>query len=255
MMFRKLITLILSILMLSTTITISSDNFITEQKRYKRVRTAFNDKELIIKNLFTNAKAKYPNPDIFIRIFKQEEIVELWAKSAKADTFVLIKNYNICATCGNLGPKRKQGDLQILEGFYHISEFNPFSMFYLSLRINYPNASDRMLGQTGNLGGDIFIHGNCVTLGCIPITDDKIKEVYLTCVLANNTGHKIHVHIFPFRMNDSYKYTINTSMRSYKEHVKFWENLKKGFDYFEKYKQLPKVSVDQNTGYYKFNEG
>jgi len=42
---------------------------------------------------------------------------------------------------GKLGPKRQQGDMQIPEGFYHISGFNPASNFYLSLRINYPNPS------------------------------------------------------------------------------------------------------------------
>jgi len=230
------------------------EDFTSEQKRYQRVRAAFNDKELIVKNLFSSVKAQYPNPEIFIRIFKQEETVELWAKSAMADTFVLIKKYNICATCGDLGPKRKQGDLQIPEGFYYITEFNPFSMFYLSLRIDYPNASDRILGESGNLGGDIFIHGNCVTLGCIPLTDDKIKEVYLACVLSKNAGNKIPVHIFPFRMNDNYKYTINTSKTSNKEHVKFWENLKTGLDYFEKNKRVPKVDVEKSTGFYKFSE-
>ena len=250
----RLLMLIFSIVMLIISILFSSEDFLSEQKRYQRVRTAFNEKELIVKNLFTIAKAKYPNPEVFIRVIKDEYIVELWAKSAKADTFVMIKKYNICATCGDLGPKRKQGDLQIPEGFYYITEFNPFSLFYLSLRIDYPNVSDRILGESGNLGGDIFIHGNCVTLGCIPLTDDKIKEVYLACVLAKNAGKKIPVHIFPFRMNDSYKYTINTSMSSYKVHVKFWENLKTGFDYFEKYHQLPKVSVERTTGFYKFHE-
>ena len=74
------------------------------------------------------------------------------------------------------------------------------------------------------------------------------------CVLAKNAGNKIPVHIFPFRMNNIYKYTINTSMSSYKEHIKFWENIKIGFDYFEKQHQLPKVSVERTTGFYKFNE-
>ena len=232
----------------------SSDNFLNEQKRYQRVRTAFSEKESIVKNLFTAANAQFPNPEIFIRIFKLEETVELWAKAANVDTFILLKSYDICATCGDLGPKRKQGDLQIPEGFYHISDFNPVSMFYLSLRIDYPNASDRILGEAGNLGGDIFIHGDCVTIGCVPLTDDKIKEVYVACVLAITADNKIPVHIFPFRLNDNYKYTLNTSKSGYKEHIKFWENIKIGYDYFEKYKRLPKVSIDRNSGFYIFSD-
>ena len=231
---------------------LSSETFVDQQKKYIRVRTAFNEKDSLVKSLFLNAKAKYPNPQIFIRIFKLESIVELWVKAAKADTFLLLKSYDICATCGDLGPKRKRGDLQIPEGFYKISEFNPVSLFYLSLRINYPNQSDRILGQKGNLGGDIFIHGNCVTLGCIPITDDKIKELYLTCVLAKAGNNNIPVHIFPFRLDDNYKYILYTHQSRYKDYLKFWENLKSGFLYFKEYHKLPKVSVDNTTGFYQF---
>jgi murein L,D-transpeptidase YafK len=256
MNFKIRLPLLLMLTILFFTLYISgytSDDFLKEQKRYQRVRTAFREKESIVKNLFSNAKAQFPDPEIFIRIFKQEEMVELWAKAAHADTLILLKSYNICSTCGDLGPKRKRGDLQIPEGFYHISGFNPVSSFYLSLRINYPNASDRILGKSGDLGGDIFIHGNCVTVGCIPITDDKIKEVYLACVLAKAAGNNIPVHIFPFRMNDSFKYTINTSKSSYKIHIKFWENIKIGFDFFEKYHRLHEINVDRVTGLYLYN--
>ena len=231
---------------------IPEDDFLDEQKRYQRVRTAFREKEPVVKNLFKNAKVQFPNPEIFIRIFKLEQTVELWAKVKDADTLILLKNYKICATCGDLGPKRKQGDLQIPEGFYHVSGFNPVSIFYLSLRINYPNASDRILGNSNNLGGDIFIHGDCVTLGCIPLTDDKIKEVYLACLLAKAGGNKIPVHILPFRLNNKYKFILYTHMSSYKAHVRFWGNLKTGFDYFEKNHKLPKVDVDRSTGLYQF---
>ena len=228
------------------------DNFITEQKRYQRVQTAFREKEAVVINLFEKVNAQYPNPKIFIRIFKLEKTVELWAKAANIDTLILLKSYKICATCGDLGPKRRQGDLQIPEGFYYVSGFNPFSIFYLSLRINYPNDSDRILGNRNNLGGDIFIHGDCVTLGCVPLTDDKIKEVYIACVMAKAAGDKIPVHIFPFRLNDNYKYVLNTSKSKYKQHIKFWENIKIGFKYFEKHHQLPEISIDRTTGLYLY---
>lgn len=233
---------------------LASETFLEKQKRFERVCTAFREKESVVKNMFTMAKARFPEPQIFIRIFKLEKTVELWAKSAQADTLILINTYKICATCGSLGPKRKQGDLQIPEGFYYINGFNPVSMFYLSLRINYPNASDRILGQKGNLGGDIFIHGNCVTLGCIPITDDKIKELYLICLLAKAGNNDIPVHIFPFRFNKRYNYLLNTHQSRYKTHVKFWENLKTGFEYFETHHKLLQINVDHNSGFYKYKK-
>jgi murein L,D-transpeptidase YafK len=105
-------------------------------------------------------------------------------KNTSDQEFLHIKTYTVCATSGLIGPKRMQGDLQIPEGFYYIDRFNPYSNFYLSLGINYPNTSDRILGDKNNLGGDIFIHGDCVTIGCLPITDSEIKELYIFCVEA-----------------------------------------------------------------------
>ena len=102
------------------------------------------------------------------------------------------------------GPKRREGDLQIPEGFYYIDRFNPKSNFYLSLGINYPNQSDRVLGKRGNLGGDIHSYTAAgVTIGCVPITDEYIKEVYWLAVQAKSNGHaKIPVHIFPTELDD-----------------------------------------------------
>ncbi len=111
--------------------------------------------------------------DILLRAYKQESELELWAKNKKDKQYTLLKTYKICASSGTLGPKRKQGDIQVPEGFYVIDRFNPVSNFYLSLGVSYPNASDKILGVKGALGGDIFIHGNCVTIGCLPISDDK----------------------------------------------------------------------------------
>jgi len=88
-------------------------------------------------------------------------------------------------------------------GFYDLDWFNPQSNFYLSLHINYPNAADRILGSHQNPGGDIFLHGNCVSIGCIPITDDGIKEVYWLAVLVQNEGERhMPIHIFPSRLTD-----------------------------------------------------
>ncbi|MEJ2054616.1 MAG: hypothetical protein P8X42_11920, partial [Calditrichaceae bacterium] len=99
---------------------------------------------------------------------------------------------------------------------------------------------------------DIFIHGNCVTIGCIPITDDKIKELYIICLLAKAAGNNIPVHIFPFRFNNSYKYVLNTHKEKYRQHFEFWKNIKAGFDYFERHHRIPNLSIDSDTGYYNF---
>ena len=89
------------------------------------------------------------------------------------------------------------------EGFYDLDWFNPQSNFFLSLHISYPNASDRILGSPKNPGGDIFLHGNCLSIGCIPITDDGIKEVYWLAVLVHNQSEQLlPIEIFPARLTD-----------------------------------------------------
>jgi murein L,D-transpeptidase YafK len=149
-----------------------------------------------------------------------------------------------------LGPKREEGDYQVPEGFYYIDRFNPASSYYLSLGINYPNLSDRRKSTATNPGGDIFIHGSCVTIGCIPMTDDKIKEIYLYAINAKNNGqNKIQVYIFPFRMTDQNfnrfrkEYSNNTGL------IDFWTNLKTGYDKFEKYKKELDISVNDAGDY------
>ena len=122
--------------------------------------------------------------------------------------FHLVKRYDVVGCMGQdspvsgiLGPKRQEDDWQIPEGFYHIDRFQPDSKFYISLGIGYPNTSDKILGVKDNLGCDIFIHGGCATVGCIPITDDQIKELYLVALeTQSNSERRIPVHIFPARL-------------------------------------------------------
>ncbi len=110
---------------------------------------------------------------------KAEKNLEVWANTQLRNIF--IKSYPLTATSGQLGPKYKEGDRQIPEGLYRLTHLNPNSLYHLSIGINYPNAYDRQLakmdGRT-NLGGDIMIHGKNVTIGCIPIGDKAIEEVF-----------------------------------------------------------------------------
>ena len=228
------------------------DNFRLQQQKFDRVKTAYKEKETLVKELFSSKGMDVSSSDLFFRVFKKEAQFEVWAKKKGQDKFVLITTYPICASSGISGPKRKQGDGQVPEGFYEINYFNPSSNFYLSLGVSYPNASDRILGEKGNLGGEIFIHGNCVTIGCMPITDDKIKELYLMAVEAKNGGQQhINVHIFPCRMNETSMKSLEMQYADPKLHS-FWKNIQKGYAFFEEKKILPVVSVER-SGEYSFN--
>lgn len=238
-MKRALIILFFSIYSVSY-----GQDFKTEQLKYSRVRTAYDEKWSELSELIT-AKGFEPNKfKIFIRAFKTEQRLEVWISNYEKEAFVLLKEYKIVTSSGNLGPKRKQGDLQVPEGFYKIDRFNPVSNFYLSLGVNYPNQSDRILGSKP-LGGDIYIHGSNVTIGCMPLTDEKIKELYVLVVQARNAGQSnIYTHIFPFELK-------NSKLEGYKSknNYSFWKNLKEGYDYFNQFKKIPYVQIAKDGSY------
>lgn len=241
---------ILVALVLGLSLHSSAQSFKAQQMKYDRVRTAAAEKETAIKRLFAEKNLHYPPSRILIRVFKQEQTVELWSSDTQQGAFELLKEYKVCASSGVLGPKRAQGDSQVPEGFYHIDRFNPLSNFHLSLGVSYPNQSDRILGARGRLGGDIFIHGNCVTIGCVPITDEGIKELYLIAIEASSAGQShIPVHIFPAKLN---KKGIKRLEKEYGENkvlLDFWMNLKPGFDFFEENRRPPTVTVDRQGRY------
>jgi murein L,D-transpeptidase YafK len=225
-------------------------SFKANQLKHSRVKTAYDEKEAIVKQYFSNQNLSYAGFQIFIRGFKKEKALEVWVKEKGKTSFTLLTTYEFCSTSGSLGPKRKEGDLQIPEGVYQLNHFNPLSNFYLSLGVSYPNSSDRILSDKNQPGGAIYIHGNCVTVGCIPITDEKIKELYVLAVEARDNGQQnIPLHIFPSRLTED---GLNQLKRFYPDPatIKFWENLRQVFDDFENTKQLKAVKVNDKGEYY-----
>ena len=187
--------------------------------------------------------------DILIRAFKFEEDLEVWSKNKSDSIYKLITTYKFCNNVGELGPKRKEGDKQIPEGYYTLSEFNPTSTYFLSLKVDYPNASDSVFADKYSPGGMIFIHGGCNSIGCIPITDKWIKELYVFGVEAVNGGQEdIPIHIFPTRLTDE-NYTLLKKQFSDTKLHDFWGQLKKGYDLFEEGKELPVFSVSESGEY------
>jgi murein L,D-transpeptidase YafK len=236
--------LILFTLVVAITSVVAQADFKTRQLTNSRVKEAYQEKGASVKKLFASKKIDITKADLFFRAFKREKILEVWAKPATAITYQLITTYPVCAISGNLGPKRMEGDYQIPEGFYYIDRFNPQSNFHLSLGINYPNASDRILGRPGKWGGDIFIHGSCVTVGCLPMTDDLIKEIYVMAVEAKANGQKqIPVHIFPAKLNEETIANLVQNLAADTTLADFWRSLQKGYLYFEQNRQLPAVSI------------
>ena len=134
--------------------------------------------------------------DLVILVFKNERLVELRAKGWDAPRVYKMTGFN-----GKLGPKLREGDGQIPEGIYGVEYLNPNSAFHLSLKVSYPNATDRQHAKEAgrdNLGGDIMIHGGSATVGCVPIGDDAIEEVFYFAAKAGK--EKTTVIIAPYDM-------------------------------------------------------
>lgn len=175
---------------------------------------------------------------VFIRAFKEERELELFVQSKTSGKFELFRTYPIVAASGVLGPKLAEGDGQVPEGFYFAGPkaMNPNSAFHLSFNIGFPNEFDKANGRTGSF---IMVHGSNASVGCLAMTDEKIEEIYTTADAALNAGQPFfRIHIFPFRM---------TAERMEKAagdpNLPFWQNLRTGYDLFEKDRLPPNVTV------------
>lgn len=220
------------------------------QFSFTRVSQAWMKYNDTLSKIFHKKDLAYPPHEIYLRSFKSNNELELWARNDDTSQFTKVKTYRVCALSGILGPKRFEGDRQVPEGLYFIDDFNPKSDFYLSLLLNYPNYSDMVLGDKRKPGGDIYIHGGCVTVGCLPLTDVFIQELYVLCLSAKINGQNyIPVHIYPTRFD---RQGLNFLGRNYKNDIekqKFWINLKSGYDYFEKNRKLLPVMYSTDGKY------
>jgi len=237
------------VLILLLVVSAANESFKQTQLQFSRVKDAFREKESAVKEIFSAKGYEFNGQKLFIRAFKKEEELEVWIKDG--DKYQLLVTYPFCTTSGVLGPKRREGDLQIPEGVYHINHFNPHSTFHLSLGINYPNASDKILSDKSHPGGAIYIHGNCVSIGCIPITDDKIKELYVMAVEAKNSGQeKIPVHIFPARLDLGVVDHLSREHGASRDLTEFWRNLETIYMDFKVTNTLRAVRVNAKGEYY-----
>ena len=117
-----------------------------------------------------------PSSPTLIRTYKKEAELEIW-KMKSDGQYALLKTYPMCRWSGQLGPKKREGDMQVPEGFYTIApgQMNPNSHYYLAFNVGYPNAYDRAYGRTG---GNVMVHGVCSSAGCFSMTDEQVADIY-----------------------------------------------------------------------------
>lgn len=234
-----------------TTTACSQNSFVDIQRSSYKLSAIFNRMEDSIKKQFEKQHLAWPPEAMYVRSFKYDRQLEVWVKEDKKEPYKLFKTYKVCMQSGTMGPKRMEGDYQVPEGFYQINEFNPNSNYHLSLGLNYPNASDRILSDSLRPGNAIYIHGNCVSTGCIAISDVPIEELYIIASNVKAQGQEfIPVHVFPVRYNvkKSMDYlTATIKNNSYLQ--QFNKNIKEVFDFFETKKQLPVIMVNKKGEY------
>lgn len=206
----------------------------------RRVALARKNKLAVVKKLFTDAGLKWPPRQVMLRAFKREKMLEVWASDRKKGSLTRVANYGICSTSGSAGPKRREGDGQVPEGFYYLDFYHSRSTFYLAMRVNYPNKRDRRLKHTGSA---IMIHGNCVSIGCLAMSDERIQELWLITTAARRYG-KVAVHIFPTcQLERAIKSAEDPKLAA------FWTNIKQGLDLFEKDHRLRRWRVGPKKEY------
>jgi murein L,D-transpeptidase YafK len=219
-----------------------------------RVKAARSRRLGDIAQLFGQAGLDYPPRQVLLRGFKNEDVLELWVQPRSDKRFVHLKDYAICMRSGQSGPKRARGDMQVPEGFYQVISFNPQSDFLLSMLIDYPNRSDRIRKQGRDAGGSICIHGSCVTIGCIPLTDRYIEELYVICLdTIDRFKRPVLVHLFPGRLDEAGMDKLTKENVGRTDLLDFWRELKTGYDRFERDQAPARFSIDEK-GRYRFND-
>ena len=152
---------------------------------------------------FEAAKAIWPPAEITLIAIKDEKILELHARPS-GGAWTMIHRYRVLAASGGAGPKLRQGDRQVPEGVYGILFLNPNSTYHVSLRVNYPNAFDRMMGAKDgreDLGGDIMIHGKNLSAGCLAIGDEAAEELFVLAAQTGLSNVKLIIAPTDFRQN------------------------------------------------------
>ncbi|MCU7875410.1 MAG: L,D-transpeptidase family protein [Candidatus Thiodiazotropha sp. (ex. Lucinoma kazani)] len=146
---------------------------------------------------FDRAGVTYPPQRVQLIALKESRRLELWAFQENGWQF--IHDYAIFAASGGPGPKLREGDKQVPEGFYSIVELNPNSHFHLSMKLNYPNGFDWLQAdKEGRVspGSNIFIHGSAWSAGCLALGDRYIEELFY--LVANVGMERSAVLIAPY---------------------------------------------------------
>jgi hypothetical protein len=155
---------------------------------------------------FAAAGLSYPPGQIAYVAFKDAAILEVYARDHETQPWSFIRRYPVRAASGRLGPKLQEGDEQVPEGIYEVESLNPNSRYHLSLRVSYPNDFDRGMAQSegrSRLGGDIMIHGDARSIGCLAMGNEAAEDLFVLAALAAQQPTKVIISPTDFRASEA----------------------------------------------------
>ena len=151
---------------------------------------------------FAAAGVAYPPRELAFLAFKDIRRLQVYARDVSGETWRFVREYRVLGASGTLGPKLMEGDNQVPEGIYRVDSLNPNSQYHLSIRINYPNAFDREIAQRDgrtNLGGDIMIHGDRYSMGCLAMGDPAAEDLFVLTALTGERNVRVLISPTDFR--------------------------------------------------------
>lgn len=138
-------------------------------------------------NDLRRADVAWPPHRLWLVALKTERVLRVYVDGSDGRPRHL-RDYAILGASGGVGPKLREGDRQVPEGIYRIESLNPNSLYHLALRVDYPSTDDRACAARegrSSLGGDIMIHGNRRSVGCLAMGDEAAEDLF---VLAARAG-------------------------------------------------------------------
>src|SRR5690349_17316699 len=88
---------------------VGQEDFLSDQRKFERVKQAYKDKGALIEKCLKDANIDPKKFNILINVYKDEQELEVYAKNVSDLSYKKIITYDICEKSGSLGPKRKKG--------------------------------------------------------------------------------------------------------------------------------------------------
>lgn len=153
---------------------------------------------------FAQAQVTYPPAHLAYVAFKDTAELHVYARAAPSTAWRFVHTYPILGLSGVMGPKLREGDLQVPEGLYRAEFLNANSRFHLSIRLDYPNEFDRARAATDGrtqLGSDIMIHGTASSIGCLAVGNQAAEDLFILAALTGKENLEIIVAPTDLRLN------------------------------------------------------